>query len=48
MQAQFGVSGRRACAVVGQARATERTRFGRYGYRRVTALLRREGWQVNH
>lgn len=62
------VSERRACAVVGQARATERyvprqsadeaaltarivalaTRFGRYGYRRVTALLRREGWQVNH
>ena len=24
------------------------TRFGRYGYRRVTALLRREGWAVNH
>lgn len=24
------------------------TRFGRYGYRRVTALLHREGWQVNH
>jgi len=68
MQAQFAVSERRACAVVGQARATERyvpresadeaaltarivalaTRFGRYGYRRVTALLRREGWQVNH
>ena len=22
--------------------------FGRYGYRRVTALLRREGWPVNH
>jgi putative transposase len=22
--------------------------YGRYGYRRVTALLRREGWQVNH
>lgn len=22
--------------------------FGRYGYRRVTALLRREGWTVNH
>jgi putative transposase len=22
--------------------------FGRYGYRRITALLRREGWQVNH
>ena len=23
------------------------TRYGRYGYRRVTALLRREGWKVN-
>jgi transposase InsO family protein len=22
--------------------------YGRYGYRRITALLRREGWQVNH
>lgn len=22
--------------------------FGRYGYRRITALLRREGWNVNH
>ena len=27
------------------ARASE---FGRYGYRRVTALLKRDGWQVNH
>ena len=24
------------------------TQFGRYGYRRVTALLRGEGWRVNH
>ena len=24
------------------------TQFGRYGYRRVTALLRNAGWQVNH
>ena len=24
------------------------TRFGRYGYRRVAALLRPEGWHVNH
>lgn len=24
------------------------SRFGRYGYRRVTALLREEGWLVNH
>ena len=23
-------------------------RFGRYGYRRITALLRMEGWDVNH
>ena len=24
------------------------TRFGRYGYWRITALLRRAGWNVNH
>ncbi len=24
------------------------SRFGRYGYRRITALLRQEGWSVNH
>jgi transposase InsO family protein len=24
------------------------THYGRYGYRRVTALLNREGWRVNH
>ena len=24
------------------------TRFGRYGYRRITVLLRHEGWRVNH
>ncbi len=24
------------------------TRFGRYGYRRITALLRGAGWDVNH
>ena len=24
------------------------SRYGRYGYRRVTALLQREGWRVNH
>ena len=23
-------------------------RYGRYGYRRITALLRAEGWRVNH
>ena len=24
------------------------TRYGRYGYRRITALLKELGWQVNH
>jgi putative transposase len=24
------------------------TRYGRYGYRRIIAMLRQEGWQVNH
>jgi transposase InsO family protein len=24
------------------------TKYGRYGYRRITALLRERGWQVNH
>ncbi len=24
------------------------TQYGRYGYRRITALLVREGWRVNH
>ena len=24
------------------------TKYGRYGYRRITALLKREGFQVNH
>jgi putative transposase len=24
------------------------SQYGRYGYRRITALLRNEGWQVNH
>ena len=24
------------------------SRYGRYGYRRVTALLRKDGWHVNH
>ena len=68
MRGSISVSERRACRVVGQARATERyvptesaderallarivalaTRFGRYGYRRITALLKGEGWRVNH
>jgi putative transposase len=62
------VSERRACQVLGQARATQRhvhrvkgeeerlaariielaNLYGRYGYRRVTALLWQEGWSVNH
>ena len=66
---QLAVSERRACKVLGQARATQRrnlsppsdekqltddiitlaTRYGRYGYRRITALLNNEyGWRVNH
>ncbi len=24
------------------------SRYGRYGYRRVTALFKRDGWRVNH
>ena len=24
------------------------TQYGRYGYRRITAMLRQESWQVNH
>ncbi len=24
------------------------SRYGRYGYRRVSAMLQREGWRVNH
>jgi hypothetical protein len=64
---QVGVSERRACAVLGQHRSTQRKvprsaddeaalttdiielakRYGRYGYRRITALLREAGWLVN-
>ena len=66
--AEFGVSQRQACRVLGQARATQchrsqiaddeealtraivdlAERYGRYGYRRITAMLRRENWRVNH
>lgn len=62
------VSQRKACAVIGQARSTQRrqgkkrddedaltkdiialaSEYGRYGYRRITALLRTKGWHVNH
>ena len=65
---QLGVSERRACRVLGQARSTHRhrgrtandeprlvariielaTQYGRYGSRRITGLLRGEGWPVNH
>jgi transposase InsO family protein len=65
--ARLGVSERRACRVLGQARSTQRhqprkradesrlvarivelaRKYGRYGYRWITALLRREGWHVN-
>ena len=24
------------------------SKYGRYGYRRITALVNREGWRVNH
>ena len=67
LQERFGVSERRACRVLGQARSTQRQvpktkeeegrlvarmlelvrRHPRYGYRRIWALLRREGWRVN-
>ena len=67
VRATLGVSERRACRVIGQARTTQRrklrvkddeeqlvsevvdlaSRFGRYGYRTVTGLLRLSGWRVN-
>jgi putative transposase len=66
--AELGISERRTCRVVGQARSTQRHEprvkddepklvarvvalageYGRYGYRRITAMLRAEGWRVNH
>jgi putative transposase len=68
VQQQLGVSERRACRVLGQARSTQRHvelvpddedaltseiirlagAYGRYGYRRITALLERSGWPANH
>jgi transposase InsO family protein len=63
------VSQRRACQVLGQARATQirkpsppsgegrltrdivtlATKYGRYGYRRITAVLNNDmGWRINH
>ena len=38
-----GEEARLATQIIGLA-----TRYGRYGYRRITAMLRQEGWQVNH
>jgi len=68
VQEKLGVSERRACTILNQARKTQRyilgikdeearlveriielaTQYGRYGYRRITAMLRQEGWRVNH
>ena len=68
VQHRLGVSERRACRVLSQARSTHRHRpvvpddeprlvarlielatlYGRYGSRRITGLLRGEGWTVNH
>ena len=65
---RLGISERKACRALDQARSTQRhtpkeredefrlTRrieelageYGRYGYRRITAMLWREGWRVNH
>jgi len=67
VERELGVSERKACAVLGQHRSTQRKaprapddearltadiielarRYGRYGYRRITALLRQAGWAVN-
>ena len=67
VRADLRISERRACAVLGQHRSTQRKpargrddeaaltadiielakTYGRYGYRRVTALLRHAGWAVN-
>lgn len=67
MRCRLAVSERRACAVIGQPRATQRRcrrvgddevrlttaierlagRYGRYGYRRIAALLRADGWRTN-
>jgi putative transposase len=43
----------RACIAGDEAALVKRmtelaTQYGRYGYRRITAMLRREGWRVNH
>jgi putative transposase len=33
---------------IDQAKRLKESKYGRYGYRRVTALLRAECWKVNH
>jgi len=43
----------RACVPDDEAELVKRmtelaSEYGRYGYRRITAMLRREGWKVNH
>ena len=68
MQVELGVSERRACQTLGQARAVQRYTpqvradeaplagrvielaavYGCYGTPQITALLRQEGWLVNH
>ena len=68
VQGKLGVSERRACEVIGQARSTQRrkhkirndeavltesvirlaTEYGRYGYRRIRAMLKAEGWHVSY
>jgi len=66
VRAQYGMTERHACQLLGQWRGTQRyepiqrndedaltraiitlaSRYGRYGYRRITALLKRAGWRV--
>jgi len=65
-RAQYQITERHACRLLGQWRGTQRylptqrpdedeltraivslaSEYGRYGYRRITALLRRAGWAV--
>lgn len=67
LEKMFAVSQRRACAITGQPRSTQRLtppsankeealarriealvrENPRFGYRRITAMLRLEGWQIN-
>ncbi len=65
---KLGISERRTCRALGQARSTQRREpkirddetvltkriveiageYGRYGCRRITAILWQEGWRVDH